>query len=207
MVHTTLSVGATTVQCDEWSADTGTWDTPRGATRYDASGSTVPPTSQVTTLEDSICSDPKAAAKALLQALSAGGARAQAAVYALVNADCSGSTSGGSSGGGSSGSGSSGGGSSGGGSSGGGSSGGGSSGGGSSGGSSGSSDPVDQTYKLAIGSVNTGDPADLPAVEAFFAALIQAADAVGVPACASIAVVDEDTGEALKQEQLHTGTG
>lgn len=52
----------------------------------DASGSTVPPTSQVTSLENTICSDPKTAAKAFLQALSAGGAQAQSAVYALVNA-------------------------------------------------------------------------------------------------------------------------
>ncbi len=52
----------------------------------DASGSTVPPTSQVTSLENTICSDPKTAAKAFLQALSVGGAQARSAVYALVNA-------------------------------------------------------------------------------------------------------------------------
>lgn len=46
----------------------------------------MPPTTQVTSLEDTICSDPKAAAKAFLQALSAGGTQAQTAVYALVNA-------------------------------------------------------------------------------------------------------------------------
>lgn len=46
----------------------------------------MPPTSTVTSIESTICTDPKSAAKALLQALSAGGAQAQAAVYALVNA-------------------------------------------------------------------------------------------------------------------------
>ncbi|KAL4435927.1 hypothetical protein ABPG77_000689 [Micractinium sp. CCAP 211/92] len=230
MVHTTISVGATSVQCDQWSADTGTWATPRGATKYDASGSTVPPTSQVTSLENTICSDPKTAAKAFLQALSAGGAQAQSAVYALVNADCSASSGGGSSSGGSPTGASSSGGSSGGGSSGGGSTGGGSSGGG----SSSSSDPVDQTYKVRAAAVTLsvqtfvqqicsnpqaagqqfrtavqagGSQAQVAvlALFQFFTQLVAAANAVGVPMCLSIVAVDNGGRLVYGQWQFHTG--
>ena len=39
----------------------------------------------------------------------------------------------------------------------------------------------------------------------WLASLVAAADAVGIPACASLASIDEATGRAIKLEQVHTG--
>lgn len=53
-----------------------------------ASGSSQPPAAQVRKLAALVCSDPEAAGAQLLSAVEGGGAAAQAAVFALFQADC-----------------------------------------------------------------------------------------------------------------------
>ncbi|EFN53370.1 hypothetical protein CHLNCDRAFT_137132 [Chlorella variabilis] len=66
-------------------------------------------------------------------------------------------------------------------------------------------DAGSETYSAAIDAVTSGDPADLPAVAEWFTNLAEAADAVGIPLCASAAVIDPTTGELLQEEFFHTG--
>ncbi|PSC76273.1 hypothetical protein C2E20_0687 [Micractinium conductrix] len=61
------------------------------------------------------------------------------------------------------------------------------------------------TYQYAIDAVNTGDPADLQPTKTWFTSLVKAADAVGIPLCASVALVDESDGSLIEQTPFHTG--
>ncbi|PRW58962.1 Pyruvate phosphate dikinase,PEP pyruvate-binding [Chlorella sorokiniana] len=54
-----------------------------------------------------------------------------------------------------------------------------------------------------IDAVNTGDPADIDTVSSWFTNFVEAADAVAIPVCLSLAVVDSDTGRASDQRFFH----
>ncbi|KAL4435929.1 hypothetical protein ABPG77_000691 [Micractinium sp. CCAP 211/92] len=66
---------------------------------------------------------------------------------------------------------------------------------------SGTASPVSKTCEGR----GIGDPADLAATKAFFTAFAKAADAVGIPVCATVALVDDASGSVLEQTQYHTG--
>ncbi|KAL4458398.1 hypothetical protein ABPG75_013263 [Micractinium tetrahymenae] len=62
----------------------------------------------------------------------------------------------------------------------------------------------EDVYRAAVGEINSGQVEDLPTIKAWFESFAAAADAAGVPLCATAAVVGKD-GAVLQHLWAHTG--
>ncbi|PSC67637.1 DNA mismatch repair [Micractinium conductrix] len=69
----------------------------------------------------------------------------------------------------------------------------------------GDSSALSKTYQTAIDIVNSGDAAGLKAVQDWFTKFAKAADTVGIPFCASVALVSTADGKAIQESTHHSG--
>ncbi|KAL4435920.1 hypothetical protein ABPG77_000682 [Micractinium sp. CCAP 211/92] len=63
-----------------------------------------------------------------------------------------------------------------------------------------------KAYDFALSTVDSNDPADLPATREWFIKFADASDAVGIPTCITLVIVDPTAEVVLWTETIHTGS-
>ncbi|KAL4458815.1 hypothetical protein ABPG75_013680 [Micractinium tetrahymenae] len=63
-----------------------------------------------------------------------------------------------------------------------------------------------KAYDYAVSAVKSDDPADIPTATEWFTKFAVASDALGIPACITLTIIDPKSEQVLWTETIHTGS-